>query len=81
METNLRAFFDAHELDREFSLVDYEFNGNIGTRQGAWTQVVTPKEGGDPFTMTGQCVLGFKKIDGEWKEVWEIWNTYELAAE
>jgi ketosteroid isomerase-like protein len=71
-----RSFFEEYELDREFSLADYEFRGDFGTRTGEWTQVITPKAGGDSFTEVGRCILGFKKIDGEWKEVWEIYNTY-----
>jgi ketosteroid isomerase-like protein len=25
---------------------------------------------------TGRCILGWKKITGEWKVVWQIFNTY-----
>jgi hypothetical protein len=39
--------------------------------------VVTPVDGSEPITEIGRCVLGWEKINGEWKVVWEIWNTYE----
>lgn len=74
IEGDFRSFFEEYELEREFTLVSYEFDGDDGTRLGEWTQVVTPKAGGDSFTEVGHCILGFKKTDGEWKEVWEIWN-------
>jgi ketosteroid isomerase-like protein len=77
IEADLRAFFDEFDLDREFTLVDYEVTGDYATRQGEWTQTLTPKAGGDPIVETGRCVLGFKKVGDEWKVAWEIWNTYE----
>jgi ketosteroid isomerase-like protein len=71
-----RALFDAYDLDRHFTLLDVEVAGDYGTRYGEWTQTLTPKAGGDPIEETGRCIVGFKKFDGEWKEVWAIWNTY-----
>jgi ketosteroid isomerase-like protein len=77
IEADLRFFFDEFALDREFSLANYEIAGDYATRQGEWTQTLTPKAGGDPIVETGRCTLGFKKLDDEWQVVWEIWNTYE----
>jgi ketosteroid isomerase-like protein len=76
IEADLRWFFGEFALDRDFVLVDYEVVGNYATRLGEWTQVLTPKVGGDPIPETGRCILGWRKIKGEWKVVWEIWNTY-----
>ena len=80
IEADLRFFFEEFSLDREFTLVDYEVTGEYATRTGEWTQTLTPKAGGDPIVETGRCVLGFKKVDDEWKVAWEIWNTEEPAA-
>lgn len=80
IEADLRFFFDEFVLEREFTLVDYEIAGDYATRQGEWTQTLTPKAGGDPVIETGRCTLGFKKFGDEWKVVWEIWNTYEPPA-
>ncbi len=33
----------------------------------------------DEMTKAGNCFIGLKKIDGEWKEVWEGWS--EAAPE
>lgn len=76
IEADLRWFFDEFTLDRSFVLVDYEVAGNYATRLGEWTQTLTPKAGGDPIPEVGRCVVGWEKIQGEWKVVWEIWNTY-----
>ena len=76
IEADLRWFFGEFDLERGFVLVDYEVVGNYATRLGEWTQTLTPKAGGDPIVETGRCILGWRKIEGEWKVVWEIWNTY-----
>jgi ketosteroid isomerase-like protein len=78
IEMDLSWLFDTYSLEREFVLVDYEVVGKYATRLGEWTQTLIPKNpgGGDPIVETGRCVLGWKKIKGEWKVVWEIWNTY-----
>lgn len=76
IEADLTGFFGEFDLEREFDLVDYEVAGDNATRLGEWTQTLTPKAGGDPIVETGRCVLGWRKINGEWKVVWEIWNTY-----
>jgi ketosteroid isomerase-like protein len=80
IEADLRFFFDEFDLEREFTLVDYEVTGEYATRSGEWTQTLTPKAGGDPVVETGRCLLGFKKVGDEWKVAWEIWNTYEPPA-
>jgi ketosteroid isomerase-like protein len=69
-----RAFLDAFNVNFDFELVDYEIAGDYATRQGKWTQVLTPKDGGDPVTVPGKCMVGWKKIDNDWKIVWEIFN-------
>jgi ketosteroid isomerase-like protein len=77
IEADLGFFFDEFALERDFSLVDYEITGDSATRLGEWTQTLTPTAGGDPIFETGRCILGWTRINGEWKVVWEIWNTYE----
>lgn len=37
---------------------------------------LNPTDGSASITEIGRCVLGWQKINGEWKVVWEIWNTY-----
>jgi ketosteroid isomerase-like protein len=71
-------FLAGHAVDRDFELIDYTLRGDYGTRLGVWTMTLTPEDGGDPIVEQGRCIVGFKKIDGEWKVIWEIWNNYEF---
>ncbi len=75
-----QAFFDIYELERDFQLIDMKISGNFATRTADWTQILTPKDGSEPITEIGRCILGWEKIDGEWLVVWEIWNTYPGLA-
>jgi ketosteroid isomerase-like protein len=77
IKTAYEAYFDMYDLQRDFQLAGVELRGDYATRTGEWTQVVTPVDGSEPITEIGRCVLGWEKINGEWKVVWEIWNTYE----
>ena len=81
IEADLRFFFDEFTMEREFELINVEVTGNTATRLGEWSQTLTPKDGGDPIVEVGRCILGFEKIDDEWKVMWEIWNTFEPVAD
>ena len=77
IEADLTWFFTEYTLvERNFVLTDYEIVGNYATRLGTWTQTLTHNPSGESFTEVGRCILGWNKIEGEWKVVWEIWNTY-----
>lgn len=81
IRASYQAFFDGYEFERDFKLAGIKIEGNTATRFGEWTQVLTPKDGGEPITEVGRCIVGFEKINDEWKVVWEIWNTYEPAPQ
>ena len=81
IKADLQTYFDTYSVDRKFDLLGVDVAGDYATRYGEWTQTLTPKAGGDPITETGRCVLGWKKVNGEWKVAWEIWNTYEPVAQ
>ena len=76
IQGDLEFYFDSFDIERNFNLVNYEITGDTATRTAEWTQTLTPTDGSEPFVETGQCVLGFEKVDGEWKIAWEIWNTH-----
>jgi ketosteroid isomerase-like protein len=76
IEADLSYFFGEFALERDFELADYDVAGNYATRLGEWTQTLTPHGGGDEIVETGRCMLGWSNLDGEWKIVWEIWNTF-----
>lgn len=68
------AFLENNNVKVDFKLVDYKIVGDYATRQGEWTMYVTPKAGGETMVNPGKCMLGWEKIGGEWKIVWEIFN-------
>lgn len=72
IQASYQAFFDTYDFKRDFKLAGVTMEGETATRFGEWTQILTPKAGGDPITEVGRCVVGFQKINGEWKVVWEI---------
>jgi ketosteroid isomerase-like protein len=76
-----QALFDGYNIKRDFHLANVDISGDFATRTGEWTQVLTPIDGGEPITEVGRCVLGFKKVDGEWKVAWEIWNTFAPSTQ
>lgn len=80
IRTAYAGFFDAYDIQRDFELADVDMAGDFATRTGEWTQVLTPADGSKPITEVGRCVIAFKKVDGEWKVAWEIWNTFEPPA-
>lgn len=77
IQSDFEFLFDNYDIEREFELVAYEINGDTATRRGEWTQTLTPTDGSEAIVETGRCVLGWEKIDGEWKVAWEIWNLYD----
>ena len=81
IKSSYQAFFDTYDFKRDFKLAGVKIEGDTATRFGEWTQVLTPKDGSDPITEVGRCIVGFQKINSEWKVVWEIWNTYEAAPQ
>ena len=67
IQGDLEFYFDNFDIERDFNLVNYEIAGDTATRTAEWTQTLTPTDGSEPFVETGQCVLGFEKVDDEWK--------------
>jgi uncharacterized protein (TIGR02246 family) len=69
--------FDTFTLDRDSELVYINVDGDSAVRRMEWTNTLTPKDGSEPIVETGNCIVGFKKIDDKWKIAWEIAATYE----
>ena len=77
VQADWEYFFDTFTLDRDSELVYVDVSGDSAVRRMEWTNTLTPKDGSDPIVDTGNCVVGFKKVDDEWKIAWEIASTYE----
>lgn len=70
-------FFNTYTLKRDSQLVYVDVSGDSAVRRMEWTNTLTPKDGSEQVVETGTCVVGFKKIGGEWKIVWEIASVFE----
>jgi len=77
---DMQAFFDTYEVDSEIELVDITISGDYATRTILAWDTLTPKDGSEVIHASGSCVAGWKKIDGKWQIVWEIWNSEPLPA-
>jgi uncharacterized protein (TIGR02246 family) len=71
------ATFETFKLDRDAELVYVNVDGDSAVRRMEWTNTLTPTDGSEPIVLTGNCILGFKKVNGEWKTVWDITHIYE----
>ena len=69
--------FDTFTLDRESELVYVNVDGDSAVRRMAWINTLTPKDGSDAIVDTGNCIVGFRKADDEWKIAWEMAATYD----
>jgi ketosteroid isomerase-like protein len=78
VEAATRTYLDEYDVTGSFRLISIEIAGDYATRYGEWTETRTPKAGGESITEMGSCVAGWKKINGEWKMVWDIWNIEPL---
>jgi len=81
LAADMKAFFDTYEVDSQVKLVDVAIYGDFATRTLQAWDTLTPKAGGDPIHASGSCIAGWKKINGEWKIVWEIWNSEPLPSQ
>ncbi|NJN98760.1 MAG: DUF4440 domain-containing protein [Anaerolineales bacterium] len=70
-------FFNAFTLKRDAELVYVDVSGDSAVRRMEWTNTMTSKDGSEQIVETGTCVLGFKKVGGEWKIAWEIATVFE----
>lgn len=70
-------FFNTYTLKRDSKLVYIDVSGDSAVRRMEWTNTLTPKAGGEQIVDTGTCVVGFKKVGGEWKIAWEIASVFK----
>lgn len=71
------GFLDQYKVSGHIKLMSVECMATM-RRAPCKRGTPSPKAGGDPIINTGNCVAGWKKINGEWKIVWEIWTTEPL---
>ena len=60
-----------HETTVEETLVTNEW----AIERGRYTMTYTPRKTGIQVVETGRHVMCRRKVDGNWRIVWEIWNS------
>ena len=77
---------DAQKMFEEMSpqekdvVKDVQVSGNLAVAHIAWSALITPKAGGEPFDANGNWILVFKRESGEaWKVIYSIWNDETLV--
>lgn len=70
----MKPFLAANDTVGKLTIKKIWVSGNYATRYAEWDEVVTPKDGSKPFHQFGRCILGWQKINGEWKIVSEFIN-------
>jgi uncharacterized protein (TIGR02246 family) len=76
---DFQQFFDQFTQEQENELVDVRVSGDLGYYCGTWTDILTPKAGGEPLKVNGSLVLiNQKQPDGSWKTVFNSWSFEQL---
>lgn len=78
LTADMRDFFNHYRVSGHVKLMGVTISGDYATRTLQAWDTITPKGREDPIVNTGSCVAGWKKINGAWKIVWEIWNSEPL---
>lgn len=68
-------FLAAFDARHETAIEEIIPAGDRAIERARYTMTYRPKAGGDEVKEVGRHVMCRKKIGGEWKIVWEIWNS------
>jgi len=59
---------------------DVKVSGNLAVAHVAWSGLITPKAGGEPFNANGNWILVFnRESDDAWKVIYSIWSDESLV--
>jgi ketosteroid isomerase-like protein len=59
---------------------DVQVSGNLAVAHVAWSGLITPKVGGEPFNANGNWILVFSRESGNsWKIIYSIWSDESLV--
>jgi uncharacterized protein (TIGR02246 family) len=71
----MRKFFGRFELRIDYSSTGIDVQGDVAIDRGAYTQTVTPKDGGAPQPGKGSYLWVYRRTaDGTWRQTHAIWN-------
>jgi uncharacterized protein (TIGR02246 family) len=77
IEADFRELFANFNAHHKTTIVSLEILGDWAIEYGRYELTATPKAGGAPSRELGKHIVIRKKVDGQWKIHWEIWNTDE----
>jgi uncharacterized protein (TIGR02246 family) len=79
IQGNFQQNFDQFTTENDSEAVDVKIGGDLAFVRGTWTDIQTPKAGGESLYLNGNfVVINQKQTDGSWKTICEIWSIEQL---
>lgn len=79
IRANYKLSFDQFTGENDSVVVDVKVSGDLAFVRGTWTEISTPKAGGESLNLNGSWVaINQKQPDGSWKTICEIWSKEQL---
>ena len=79
IQGNFQQSFDQFTTENDSEAVDVKIGGDLAFVRGTWTDIQTPKAGGESLYLNGNfVVINQKQTDGSWKTICEIWSIEQL---
>jgi len=75
VRADAEAFFSEFETDHATEIHQIVVEGDIAIERADYTDMLTPKAGGDPIADAGKHIVVYRRgSDGDWKILFAIWN-------
>jgi uncharacterized protein (TIGR02246 family) len=79
IRSNFQQIIDQFTEENDSTVVDVKIGGDLAFVRGNWTDIQTPKAGGEALNLNGNfVVINQKQLDGSWKTICEIWSNEQL---
>jgi len=76
IEADFATFFGSNKAEHHTHDADRRVSGDIAIERAQYDLTVTPRDGSAPTNESGKHIVVYhRQADGEWKVLWEIWNT------
>jgi len=76
---NFQQSFDQFTEESDSVVENVKIGGDLAFVRGTWTDILTPKAGGESLNLNGSFVaINQKQPDGSWKTICEIWSNEQL---
>jgi uncharacterized protein (TIGR02246 family) len=79
IRSDFQQSFDQFNEEIDTAVVDVKIGGDLAFVRGTWTNIITPKAGGEALNFNGNFVaINQKQPDASWKIICEIWSSEQL---